>query len=144
MDNEKKNNNYINLFHNKDLINGIRINIDSTKGALEAIKEIFSNNKPNYAMGLEYVKVESYTLLISSWREWLITGNLTKIPYDKRDVLKKIFKFHSLPADHVICFQSYNLDEGLLMCRINKKFLNIIIPKIEGTPANTSIIATYT
>ena len=43
MDNEKKNNNYINLFDNKDLINGIRINIDSTKGALEAIKEIFLN-----------------------------------------------------------------------------------------------------
>ena len=69
---------------------------------------------------------------------------MSKIEYAHRELLKKMFKFHIRSEDHVICFQSYNLDEGLLMARINKKYLNVIIPCVEGIPQRTSIIATYT
>jgi hypothetical protein len=145
MDNEEKKPNYINFFENKNLKNGIRINIHTPEGALKAIKEIFTDNKPNFIFGLENQKIEKYEILIIAWREWLISGKMTNIKYQHKELLNKIFKFHFRQEDHVICFQSYNLDEALLMARINKKFLNIIIPKIEGSiPINTSIIATYT
>ncbi len=144
MDNEKKTNEYINFFENKDFKNGIRININSPQGALNAIKEIFHNNKPNYIFGLENTKIQQYHVIIHAWREWLVTGKMTNIEYGHREVLKKIFQFHIKPVDHVICFQSYNLDEALLMTRINKRFLNVIIPEVEGLPPQLSIIATYT
>jgi hypothetical protein len=145
MNNEEEKANYINFFENKNLKNGIRININSQQGALKAIKEIFTDNKPNYIIGLENQKIEKYEIVIIAWREWLVTGKMTNIKYQHKELLKKMFTFHFKQEDHVICFQSYNLNEALLMTRINKKYLNIIIPKIEGSiPINTSIIATYT
>ena len=116
---------------------------DSTPFA-PAIKEIFHNKKPNYVIGLENTKVQDYTTIINAWREWLVTGKMTKVEYKHTELLKKMFKFHIRSEDHVICFQSYNLDEGLLMARINKKYLNVVIPSVDGIPQHTSIIATYT
>lgn len=144
MDENKKKMEYINLFENKDIKNGIRININSAQGALKAIKEIFHNKKPNYVFGLENVKVNDYDIIMTSWREWLVTGKMSKVEYAHRELLKKMFNFHIRTEDHVICFQSYNLREALLMCRINKKYINVVIPQVEGVPLNTSIIATYT
>ncbi len=136
-------NDFIDLFKNDKIKDGIRINIKTTEEALNAVKEIFEK-KPNIVYGFEDYKIEKYDEIINQYRNWLITSKF-EASIDKKKLIKQIFEFHyNTTQDHVIAFQSYNLDNALLMCRINKKFLNIVIPKIEGTPINTSIVATYT
>tara|TARA_B100000674_G_scaffold331563_1_gene276958 strand:- start:1065 stop:1490 length:426 start_codon:yes stop_codon:yes gene_type:complete len=136
---EKK---YINLFKETDIIDGIRVNVNSLDKAFAAIKEMFQK-KPNIIYGIEDYKVEKYDEIVSAFRKWLITNEIN-ISFDKKKLVKQIFQFHSQTmADHVVAFQSYNLDTSLLMCRVNKKFINIEIPKISGIPYSTSIIATY-
>ena len=62
MDNEKKNTDYLNMFDNKDIKNGIRVNINSTDDALQAVKDIFHAKKPNYAIGLEGKKIQNINI----------------------------------------------------------------------------------
>ena len=59
------------------------------QGALKAIQEIFHNKKPNYVFGLENVKVNDYDIIMTSWREWLISGKMSKVEYAHRELLKK-------------------------------------------------------
>ena len=132
----------INLFKQPNMEDGIRINVNSVDKAINAIKEMFQH-KPNIIYGLDTFKVNNYQEIIAAFRKWLITNELN-VPIDKKKLIKQIFEFHSKTVqDHVVAFQSYNLDCGLLMCRVNKKFINIEIPKMSGLPSYTSIIATY-
>jgi hypothetical protein len=134
---------YINLFKNDKIKDGIRINIKNTEEALDAVKEIFTK-KPNIVYSFGEYKIEGYEKIIKEYRNWLITGKYN-ISLDKKKLTTEIFKFHyNTVQDHVIAFQSYNLDNALLLCRINKKFINIVIPRIDGIPLNTSIVAIYT
>lgn len=132
----------INLFKQPDIENGIRINVDSVGKAINAIKEMFEK-KPNIIYGISDYKITNYREIIFAFRNWLINNKLN-VPLENKQLIKEIFEFHSkITQDHVVAFQSYNLDYALLMCRVNKKFINIEIPKMSGAPECTSIIATY-
>ena len=137
------NKNYFNLFEQKDRIDGVSVNINNIGDAIKAVKKMFSK-PPNIIYGIDYT-VESYKDITTAFRTWLITDEIN-IQYDKKKLIKQIFDFHiKTQQDHIIAFQSYNLEFALLMCKINKKFLNIEIPKIEGGPScGVSFIATYT
>jgi hypothetical protein len=132
----------INLFKQPDIENGIRINVDSIGKAINAIKEMFEK-KPNIIYGISDYKITNYREIIFAFRNWLINNTLN-VPLENKQLIKQVFEFHSkITQDHVVAFQSYNLDYALLMCRVNKKFINIEIPKMSGVPECTSIIATY-
>lgn len=132
----------LNLFNQTNIVDGIRINVNSIDKAIGAVKEMFQK-KPNVIYGLDNYKIEEYREIVVAFRKWLIDDSLN-VPIDKKKIIKQIFDFHSKTLqDHVIAFQSYNLDNALLMCRVNKKFINVEIPKITGIPYSTSVIATY-
>ena len=66
------------------------------------------------------------------------------LPFNYEKIIKEVFKFHLNTFDHVIVFQSNNLSNALLMCRVYKKYYNVIIPKIPISDEHESIIATFT
>ena len=58
--------------------------------------------------------------------------------------VENAFKFHLDCGDHVIMFHTYKDNNCLLLCKVNNKFINIIIPFInDGSLINESFIATY-
>ena len=107
------------------------------------IKNIFINKKPNIVYGLT-LTINNYKNIIDYWKKYLL-GEKLIIPDEYSLTITEVFKFHYNITDHVIMFQSYNLSNSLLMCRIDRKFFNIIIPKIPVDNTNgISIIATFT
>ena len=133
---------YFNFFEQTDKIDGINVKIDTVGDAIKAVKEMFTK-PPNIVYGIDHT-IDDYKKIIIEFRKWLITNKID-MPIDKKKLVKQIFEFHfKTTQDHIVAFQSHNLDFALLMCKINKKFLNIEIPKIKGGPANISFIATYT
>lgn len=133
---------YINLFNPDNIKDGIRFKVDTVDKALIAIKEMFEK-KPNIIYGLENYTITKHEEIVAAYRNWLINNTLN-VPIDKKKIIKQIFEFHfKTVQDHIVAFQSHNLDNALLMCKVNKKFINIEIPKLTGLPTATSIIATY-
>ena len=133
---------YFNFFEQSDKIDGINVKIDNVGDAIKAIKEMF-DKPPNIVYGIDYT-IDDYKKIVIEFRKWLITNKID-VPIDKKRLIKQIFEFHfKTTQDHIVAFQSHNLDFALLMCKINKRFLNIEIPKIKGGPNNISFIATYT
>lgn len=106
------------------------------------IKKIFVEKKPNTVYGINYV-ISDYRYIVSMWEKFLSTQKII-CPFEYEQILKNIFNFHKSNIDHVIVIQSYNLDNCLLMCKINNNCINILIPKIPFHENEISIIATFT
>lgn len=106
------------------------------------IKKLFCENKPNIIYGFdEYIN--NYEWIIELWKKFLFNKTII-LPEKYEKIIKDVFKFHLNKFDHVIIFQSFNLSNALLMCRIEKKYFNIIIPKIPFDRDTCAIIATFT
>ena len=58
--------------------------------------------------------------------------------------IKDIFDFHLSNINHVILFYSKNKKNALLMGKIDKKYINIIVPAYTLKEKNVSIISTFT
>ena len=112
------------------------------KHILKKIKEIFVEKKPNIVYPIRYI-INDYVSIVKLWKKFTITGKII-CPFEFEDILKNIFIFHNSQINHVIAIQSYNLNNCLLMCKINNKYINIIIPKIPFHENEISIIATFT
>ena len=109
---------------------------------LKKVKHIFVEKKPNFVYRLQY-NIKDYNDILNLWKNYMKSKKVI-CPFEYETMLKNIFSFHKMDIDHVIAIQSYNLTNCLLMCKINKEYINLIIPKIPFHENDISIIATFT
>ena len=109
--------------------------------SMKTIKKIFTEREPNIIYGFDN-SIPSYNYMIGLWKKYIKGGNII-LPDKYYKIIIEVFKFHLNKVDHVILFQSYNLDNSLLMCRIKEKFFNVIVPKVHFKDT-VSLISVYT
>ena len=85
------------------------------------------------------IVVNNYKEVIN---QWIYYKNKGKILLDSKEI-KDAFEFHSNNRDHILLYYSKNKTTGLLLCRINKRIINLIIPSEQLNKYDSSIIATY-
>ena len=109
-----------------------------TEEELLFIKKIILT-KPTYIAEVPF-RVSNYSEAVAMWGQY---KKYKSIPITNTHVVNA-FKFHMDCGNHVVMFHTYKDNNCLLLCKINNKFFNIIIPFInEGSPMNDSFIATY-
>ena len=109
---------------------------------LAAIREMI--RKPcNIVWKVPFI-VADYNDVLSEWLRYRDSNTLHSSIADSR-LLKEIFTFHSHIRNHIVLYKSRNLNDCLLMCRIDGKYINIVAP-VEGSDVltNESLVATYT
>ena len=67
--------------------------------------------------------VNNYSKVIEFWNKY---KKNRRISIDI--ILKNIFDFHLSKNNHVLLYYSTNLDNCLMMCKINEKYINIRAP----------------
>ena len=109
-----------------------------TENDLKFIKNIILT-KPTYIAEIPF-RVKHYSeavQLLSKYKK------NPEIPINNTHVINA-FKFHLNVGNHVVMYHTYNDNNCLLLCRVNNKFFNIIMPFVnEGQKLNDSFIATY-
>lgn len=89
------------------------------------------------------LSVDNYNEVIDVWLRYKNENNLLLIEED-RHIIKSVFDFHKENKDHIILYYSKELLDCLIMCRIDKRYINIQIPSEEKIRNfNKSFIAVY-
>ena len=103
---------------------------------LSRIKEIL-NHQCNIIYKVPFM-VNNYKEVLIAWREYKKNKSLS---FNK--TVCDVFDFHTTSCDHIILYWSANMNDGLLMCKVQNKYINIKIPMLIEN-AEESFIATYT
>ena len=103
---------------------------------LNRIREIF-NHPCNITYKVPF-SVNKYRDVLVAWREYKKNSNLS---FHK--TICDVFEFHDSSCDHIILYWSANMNDCLLMCKVQNKYINIKIPMLIEN-AEESFIATYT
>ena len=103
---------------------------------LSRIKEIL-NHQCNIIYKVPFM-VNNYKEVLIAWREYKKNKNLS---FNK--TVCDVFDFHNTSCDHIILYWSANMNDCLLMCKVQNKYINIKIPMLIEN-AEESFIATYT
>jgi len=104
---------------------------------LNRIKEIF-NHPCNIIYKVPF-SVDNYKDVLFAWREYKKKGRNST--YHK--TICDVFDFHNTNCDHIILYWSSNMNDCLLMCKVQNKYINIKIPMLIEN-VEESFIATYT
>ena len=91
-----------------------------------------------YKLNLE---VQSYKNVIDVWKKYKHNNML--LVHNDRDVINDIFNFHKSNTDHVILYHTKYNENCLLMCKINGKYINLLIPAVEINQEQKSFAAVY-
>ena len=105
------------------------------------IKKIFNIfSKPcNMVYPIKY-EINDYKEVIDIWKAY----KKEKKIYNNDLLIKDIFDFHLSNINHVILFYSKNNNNALLMGKIDKEYINLIIPAYSLQNKGISIISTFT
>ena len=103
---------------------------------LNRIREIL-NHPCNIIYKVPFM-VNNYKEVLIAWREYKKNKNLS---FNK--TVCDVFDFHTTSCDHIILYWSANMNDCLLMCKVQNKYINIKIPMLIEN-AEESFIATYT
>ena len=103
---------------------------------LSRIREIL-NHQCNIIYKVPFM-VNNYKEVLIAWREYKKNKNLS---FNK--TVCDVFDFHTTSCDHIILYWSANMNDCLLMCKVQNKYINIKIPMLIEN-AEESFIATYT
>ena len=103
---------------------------------LSRIKEIL-NHPCNIIYKVPFM-VNNYKEVLIAWREYKKNKSLS---FNK--TVCDVFDFHNTSCDHIILYWSANMNDCLLMCKVQNKYINIKIPMLIEN-AEESFIATYT
>ena len=103
---------------------------------LSRIREIL-NHQCNIIYKVPFM-VNNYKEVLIAWREYKKNKNLS---FNK--TVCDVFDFHNTSCDHIILYWSANMNDCLLMCKVQNKYINIKIPMLIEN-AEESFIATYT
>ena len=89
------------------------------------------------------LSVIDYNEVINVWLKYKNENKLFLFDEDKH-IVKNVFDFHKENIDHVILYYSKELLNCLIMCKIDNKYINIMIPGEEKIRKhNKSFIAIY-
>ena len=84
-------------------------------------------------------KVINYKEVIDLWKIYKNGGNF----YINENLeLKNLFEFHKSNVNHIILFWSINNDNCILLCKVDEKYFNLLIPM--SLSKEYSFVATYT
>jgi len=86
------------------------------------------------------IVVSDYKEVIHFWKHYKRTGELLL----EQKEIKDTFEFHSNTFDHIVLYYSIGQSTSLLLCRIDMRNINVIIPSKPLHKYGTSFIATYT
>ena len=103
---------------------------------LSRIREIL-NHQCNIIYKVPFM-VNNYKEVLIAWREYKKNKSLS---FNKS--VCDVFDFHTTSCDHIILYWSANMNDCLLMCKVQNKYINIKIPMLIEN-AEESFIATYT
>tara|TARA_B100002051_G_C16225148_1_gene387674 strand:+ start:123 stop:452 length:330 start_codon:yes stop_codon:yes gene_type:complete len=103
---------------------------------LSRIREIL-NHQCNIIYKVPFM-VNNYKEVLIAWREYKKNKSLS---FNK--TVCDVFDFHTTSCDHIILYWSANMNDCLLMCKVQNKYINIKIPMLIEN-AEESFIATYT
>ena len=103
---------------------------------LEKIRELIKQ-PCNMARTVPFM-VNNYKEVLIAWREHKKNKSLS---FNK--TVCDVFDFHTTSCDHIILYWSANMNDCLLMCKVQNKYINIKIPMLIEN-AEESIIPTYT
>lgn len=89
------------------------------------------------------ISIENYEQVLKMWLNYKKTGKIY-LKDDDLYLVKSVFDFHKKEIDHIILYFSKELLDCLLLCRINGKYKNILIPAEQNIlDLNKSFIAVY-
>ena len=86
------------------------------------------------------ITVSDYKEVIHFWKHYKQTGEFLL----EQKEIKDTFEFHSNSFDHIVLYYSIGQSTSLLLCRIDTRIINVIIPSEPLHKYETSLIATYT
>lgn len=107
---------------------------------LDKIKDMLKNGS-NVLYTTE-IEVSSYYNVIKRWVNFKTFKDLKF--ENELTLIKDVFKFHRSNLNHIILYYSRNLNNCLLMCRVNAQYINLSIPAFILKDKNESLIATFT
>ena len=115
---------------------------NNTLNAFDIIKKMLLNT-PTFASKLPF-DVNNYNEALLLWSEYKKNKTLSI----QNNIVKHAFDFHLIDMDHVILFHQHNMENTLLLGKVNNLYYNIILPiqfpknGILGS-CEHSVIATY-
>ena len=106
-------------------------------GYLTKIKKLLKK-KPvstfNYPL-----ETKDYTFVVKMWIKYRKEKRLLIDDHN----IRTVFQFHLSPFDHIICYFSKGTTMALLLCKINGKYINMLIPAESRLVLENSLLATY-
>ena len=88
--------------------------------------------------------VKYYKDVVKEWGYYKRTGKVRYEKKSERFKIERIFNFHLNGGDHILLYYSANKQQCLWMCKVDEKYINIIVPATSLETKDKSIIATYT
>ena len=100
--------------------------------------------KPSKSIIYLPYQVKTYSEVVERWKRYKKKG---VDPYGKKIgpvwPVSGIFDFHFSKINHVLLYYSSNLENCLLMCKINNKYINMIAPMDPLKDIGRNFVATY-
>jgi len=106
---------------------------------MSKIQDLFKK-KPNIVYDIPH-SIQNYKDVVKIFYNYRLTNKLDF--YDPGSIITEVCKFHENNSDHIIMYHSSDKDDALLLCRIQEKNVNILIPSELGENKNKNIIAIY-
>jgi hypothetical protein len=97
----------------------------------------------NVVMRVPYI-VKYYRDVVKEWNYYKKTGTVNYKDESKKIHIERIFNFHLNSKDHILLYYSHNQINCLWMCKVDNKYINILVPADTLKTKTHSIIATYT
>jgi hypothetical protein len=88
--------------------------------------------------------VKYYKEVVEEWNYYKRTGKVRYEKESERFKIERIFNFHLNGGDHILLYYSANKQQCLWMCKVDEKYINLIVPAASLGAKSKSIIATYT
>ncbi len=88
--------------------------------------------------------VKYYKDVVKEWGYYKRTGKVRYEKKSERFKIERIFNFHLNSGDHILLYYSANKQQCLWMCKVDEKYINIIVPAASLETKDKSIVATYT
>ena len=87
--------------------------------------------------------VDYYSEVVKAWCYYKRTGQIRSSANIGKVDIERIFDFHLHGEDHILLYYSINQRDCLWMCKVDDKYINILVPALTLETKQNSIIATY-
>jgi hypothetical protein len=99
--------------------------------------------KPSKSIIYLPYQVTTYSEVIEQWKKYKKHRHIKIDEINSVWPVAQIFNFHFSKINHVLLYYSANLENCLLMCKINNKYINMIAPMEPLKDIGRNFVATY-